>query len=358
MAKTEEDVEAARELTVAVRRTGFGAGLRRALLRPEAASLSALVVLWSVFSVTANPLFLTKATFVSIASLAADVGIIGIGVTLLMIGGHFDLSTGAVLALSSYIGVTLVQDFGFPVWFAVVGTLIVASAVGALNGIIVVYTGLHSFVVTLATLLWARGLLYWLAGGQVYRIHLPQGFVDILAGKKFFGFRMNLLWFILLAVAGSVLLFRTRFGNWIFSSGGNRAAARDLGVPVNRVTIALFAMSAFGAGTVGAIQAARFDSVDPQRGLGIELVVIASVVIGGTFLTGGYGSVVGTVIGALVFGSIQVGLLLSKVPGFWFNTTVGVLLMIAVLLNKVLTRFILSTGGRGPAEGLGLGGGD
>ena len=205
MAKTEEDVEAARELIVAVRRTGFGAGLRRALLRPEAASLSALVVLWSVFSVTANPLFLTKPTFVSIASLAADTGIIGIGVTLLMIGGHFDLSTGAVLALSSYIGVTLVQDFGFPVWFAVVGTLIVASAVGALNGIIVVYTGLHSFVVTLATLLWARGLLYWLAGGQVYRIHLPQGFVDILAGKKFFGFRMNLLWFILLAVAGSVL---------------------------------------------------------------------------------------------------------------------------------------------------------
>ena len=333
---------------VVLRRTGFVAGVRRVLLRAETASLAALVGLFIAFSI-ATDLFITKPTFVSIASLAADIGVVGVGVTLLMIGGHFDLSVGSVMGLSSFVGVSLFSHFGLPAPFAIIGTLVAATLIGLINGLIVVATRLHSFVVTLGTLLWARGLLLWASAGQVDSLNLPDSFVGFVAGPKLWGFRMSLLWFGLLATVGSVLLFRTRLGNWIFAAGNNPEGARDLGVPVKRVTVSLFVMSSFGAGVIGVIQAARFDSVDPQRGQGLELLAIAAVVIGGTLLTGGFGSVIGTAIGAFVFATIQVGLILSGVPGFWFNTTVGILLVLAVLVNNLLGRFVLGAGGRGLA---------
>lgn len=349
MSEVEEALGAAAVSPVAIRRTGFTAGLRRVLLRAETASLAALVALFIAFSIANTELFLAKPTFVSIASLAADIGIVGIGVTLLMIGGHFDLSVGSVVGLSSFVGVSLFSDFGLPAPFAIIGTLVAASLIGLVNGMIVVATGLHSFIVTLGTLLWARGLLLWASAGQPQSLFLPDSFVDIVAGPKLWGFRMSLLWFAVLAAVGSVLLFRTRLGNWILATGSNPEGARDLGVPVKRVTVSLFVMSSFGAGVIGVIQAARFDSVDPQRGQGIELLAIAAVVIGGTLLTGGFGSVFGTLIGAFVFATIQVGLILSGVPGFWFNTTVGILLVLAVLVNNLLNRFVLRTGGGGLA---------
>lgn len=351
MTDVEEAIEAAAPSPAALRRTGLRAGLRRVLLRAETASLAAFVGLFIAFSLITTDLFLAKPTFVSIASLAADIGIVSIGVTLLMIGGHFDLSVGSVVGLSSFVGVSLVSDLGLPAPFAIIGTLVAAALIGLVNGIIVVATRLHSFIVTLGTLLWARGLLLWASAGQPQSLSLPDSFVNIVAGPKLWGFRMSLLWFAVLAAVGSVLLYRTRLGNWIFAAGNNPEGARDLGVPVKRVTVSLFVMSSIGAGVIGVIQAARFDSVDPQRGQGIELLAIAAVVIGGTLLTGGFGSVLGTAIGAFVFATIQVGLILSGVPGFWFNTTVGILLVLAVLLNSLLAQFVLRAGGRGPIAG-------
>lgn len=318
--------------------------VRRLLLRPESASLASLIILLAVFSVSAGDLFLRQATMVSIGSLAADIGIVAVGVALLMIGGHFDLSVGSVLGLSSFIGVYLVTDLSLPAPIAVVGTLGVASLIGLINGLVVVYTRLHSFIVTLAMMLIARGLLVLTSGGLPQRVDFPDSFANFVAGRGFFGFRMSLLWFIVFSIAATMLLLRTRFGNWVMAIGNSQESAQSLGVPVVRTTLWLFVISSFGAGLSGLIQAVRFNSVDASRGDGLELVAIAAVVIGGTALTGGFGSVLGAVVGGTVFGMIQVGLLLSGVPGHWFRMAVGILLVLAVFLNGRLVRTMLTAG--------------
>src|SRR5208337_4378140 len=209
-------------------------------------------------SILSPGLFPTKETYISVMSVAAELGILSIGVTLLMIGGHFDLSVGAVLGLTSYVAVALMRDYRLPPIVAGPAAVGAGAALGVLNGAIVVR----------------------------FRIH----------------------WFLVIGALGTFLLLRTRFGNWIQARGQNEQAARNLGVPVDRTTVALFALTSALAAVVGIIQVARFSSVDALRGEGMELQAVAVTVIGGTLLSGGYGSVIGTVLGAVTFGMIQVGL--------------------------------------------------
>jgi simple sugar transport system permease protein len=326
--------------------TGHWSRLRDLVLQPEMAAVGALVALTIVFSLTSDGLMTQRSTWTSIASLTADLGVIAIFVSMLMISGHFDLSVGSVMGLSSYIGATLILDYQLNPVLGVALTLVVAGAIGLVNGLIVVYTGLHSFVVTLGMLMVARGVLNIVSGGTPRRITLPEGFSDVIAGSGLFGFRMSVLWLLLAAVIGHLLLNHTRFGNWTYAIGDSPSAAKDLGVPVARTTVKLFILSATAAGAAGVIQMSRFSSVDATRGTGVELLVVAAVVIGGTSLLGGFGSVIGAVLGALLFGTIQVGLLLSGVPGMWFNLAVGVLLILAVFLNSKLVSVMKSSGGR------------
>lgn len=330
------------------RRFGSRGGRIRArnlLIQPEAAALGAFVVLTIVFSMTSDGLMFEQSAWVSVASITADIGIVAIFVSMLMISGHFDLSVGSVMGLSSWIGAQLVIEFGLNPWVSVVTTLAVAATIGLINGLIVVYTGLHSFVVTLGMLLIARGVLTLASGGLPQRIELPDGFSTFIAGDALFGFRMSLLWLVIAALIGHLLLNHTRFGNWTFAIGDSATAAKDLGVPVASTTVKLFMLSSLGAGAAGLIQAVRFASVDSTRGTGLELTVIAAVVIGGTSLLGGFGSVMGAVLGATVFGTIQAGLLLSGVPGLWFNMAVGVLLIVAVFFNSRLVDAVKASGG-------------
>jgi simple sugar transport system permease protein len=152
------------------------------------------------------------------------------------------------------------------------------------------------------------------------------------------GFRMSMLWFFLIGALGTFLLARTRFGNWIQARGQNEQAARNLGVPVDRVTIILFMLTSALAAVAGVIQVARFSSVDALRGEGMELQAVAVTVIGGTLLSGGYGSVIGTILGAVTFGMIQVGLVLAGAPGHFFRTLTGVIVVGAVILNTAVAR--------------------
>lgn len=162
-----------------------------------------------------------------------------------------------------------------------------------------------------------------------------------MAGAVLGGFRMSVLWFIGIAILGTFLLQRTRFGNWVQASGQNPEAARNLGVPVGRVAIALFALTSALAAIAGVIQVARFSSVDALRGQGMELQAVAVAVIGGTLLTGGYGSVIGTVLGAITFAMIQVGLVLVGAPGHFFQTLTGLIVVGAVILNTDVARRML-----------------
>jgi simple sugar transport system permease protein len=149
---------------------------------------------------------------------------------------------------------------------------------------------------------------------------------------------MSMLWFFVLGALGTIILLRTRLGNWIQARGQNEQAARNLGVPVDRVTLILFMMTSALAAIAGVIQVARFSSVDALRGEGIELQAVAVTVIGGTLLAGGYGSVIGTILGAITFGMIQVGLVLAGAPGHFFRTLTGFIVVAAVILNTFVAR--------------------
>jgi simple sugar transport system permease protein len=320
------------------RRAVIGEALRRLLLRPEATSVAALVILFCIFTALSPDLFPTKLTYISITSFAAELGIVSIGVTLLMIGGHFDLSVGAVLGLTSYVATELMRDAGWTPLLAAPAAVLVGAALGAVNGVLVVAFRIHSFVVTLGTMLIWRGVVIALTGGFPITVDLPPLFRNVMSGPVIFGFRMSVVWFFAIGAAATFLLVRTRFGNWIQARGQNEQAARNLGVPVDRITIELFMIASALAAVAGVIQVARFASVDALRGQDMELQAVAVTVIGGTLLSGGYGSVVGTVLGALTFGMIQVGLVLAHAPGHYFRTLTGFIVVAAVILNTSVAR--------------------
>ena len=320
------------------RRVVFGEAVRRLMLRPEATSLAAAVILFVTFTILSPDLFPNKLTYISFMSVAAELGIVSIGVTLLMIGGHFDLSAGAVLGLASYVCVLLMRVYGLPPILAALLAVAAGAALGAVNGTLVVRFRIHSFVVTLGTMLIWRGVVIALTGGFPVMVPIPPGFKDIMSGPLLDGFKMSMLWFFVIGGLGTFLLTRTRFGNWIQARGQNEQAARNLGVPVDRVTIILFMLTSALAAVTGVIQVARFSSVDALRGEGIELQAVAVTVIGGTLLSGGYGSVIGTILGAITFGMIQDGLVLAGAPGHFFRTLTGVIVVGAVILNTSVAR--------------------
>src|SRR6516165_4765219 len=211
----------------------FGEAARGFLLRPETTALAAVIVLSIVFSILSPRLFPTKETWISLMSVAAELGILSIGVTLLMIGGHFDLSVGAVLGLTSYIVVVLMRDFKVPPLAAAPTAVASGALLGMINGAIVVRFRIHSFVVTLGTMLIWRGVLIALTGGFPMTVAIPPAFKAIMAGLLLSGFRMSMLWFFVIGALGTFLLLRTRFGNWVQARGQNEQAARNLGVPAD-----------------------------------------------------------------------------------------------------------------------------
>jgi simple sugar transport system permease protein len=313
--------------------------LRSLLLRAETASIAGALFVFVGFSL-ASPLFLTKESFISITNVVAELGILAVGVTILMISGHIDLSVGAVLGISSYIVVYLGQSLGVPTGVAFIGALLFAMSLGLVNGLLVIKTGLHSFIVTLGTMLIYRGLLTAWSGGFPVSTEISEPLRSIVVGPLLDGFRMSLVWFLLAVIGATWLLLRTRTGNWIYAIGQNPEAARNLGVPVARTSILLFMLASLAAGAAGVIQVARFQSVDALRGEGTELLAIAITVIGGTLLTGGYGSAIGAMFGAFIFGMVQIGLVLVGAPGFYFKTLVGFTLVGAVLINTSFTKFL------------------
>jgi len=256
-----------------------------------------------------------------------------------------------VLGISSYVVVYCIDSLGLPTGLAFIGAFLFAMFLGLINGLLVVKTGLHSFIVTLGTMLVYRGLLTAWSGGFPVSTEISEPLRSIVVGPLLGGFRMSLLWFLVAVAAATFLLLRTRMGNWVYAIGQNPQAARNLGVPVARTSIILFMLASLGAGAAGVIQIARFQSVDALRGEGTELLAIAITVIGGTLLTGGYGSAIGAMFGAFIFGTVQVGLVLVGAPGFYFKTLVGVTLVAAVLINTSFTKYLtLGSFGRRPTR--------
>jgi simple sugar transport system permease protein len=312
--------------------------------RPETGALFGAAVMFVAFAFVApsRDLFLSRSNLAGVASIAAELGIVAMAVTLLMIAGHFDLSVGSILGLSSLLVPYLMVNYEFPSWLALLVAVGVAISLGLVNGALVVGTRIPSFIVTLGTLLIWRGVVNGISGGSV--VSVPQGdpFFDVFAYRfesgPFRGYQVSLLWYLGAIVVLSFVLLRTRFGNWTFAAGGNERAARSMGVPVDRVWLVLFVITALGACLTGLIQVGRFSVVEATRGQLYELQAIAAAVIGGARLNGGYGSVLGAALGALMIAMIRQGLVLSGIESYWLNVAIGALIIGAVVVNQVLGR--------------------
>lgn len=322
---------------------------RRWLRIPELGPLVALVLVWLFFAGAAGPAFRSLAGTAAWLNAAAPLGILAVAVGLLMIGGEFDLSVGSVIGVSGLGLLLLTTEAGWPMGAAIAAVLLLAAAIGAANGLLVVRTGVPSFLVTLGSLFVLRGLTIALVRRSTGRTQL--GGLDDVSGYAFwralFAFElgpfhaMALWWLVLLLLAWWVLR-RTRTGNWILAAGGAAEAARNSGVPVRRVKVGLFVATALGAALVGIIQAVRYTGADALRGEGQEFRAIVAAVIGGTLLTGGYGSALGVAIGALIFGMVQQGIVITGVDADWFQVFLGAMLIAAVLVNDAMRRRALA----------------
>lgn len=324
--------------------------LRRALLRPEVGATIGAFTLWVYFAIVAGGSgFLSLRGTASYLEVSAELGILAIAVSLLMIGGEFDLSIGSMIGASGMIITILSVQYGYNLWLAIFIALLIALLVGFINGVIVRWSRLPSFIITLATLFIIRGLT--IAFTRLITNRTQLGGIAKTDGytvaQEFFGsdillfgvkFPITIVWWLGLTLIATWVLMRTSFGNWIFGVGGNEQAARNTGVPVNRVKISLFMLTATAAWLVSVIQVTNTTGADVLRGTQQEFYAIIATVIGGTLLTGGYGSAIGATIGALIFGMVRQGIVYAGVDADWFQVFLGTMVLIAVLINQFVRK--------------------
>jgi simple sugar transport system permease protein len=321
--------------------------LTRILTRPDIGALLGAIAVFFAFAYFARGVdWLTDPGIAAgWTDQAAQFGIVAVPVALLMIGGEFDLSAGAMIGSSGLLlgYLTTFQDLN--IWPAFAIVLAFGLAVGFLNGLIVVWTKLPSFIVTLATFFVLQGVnaaltLNLTGTTAIQEIDKASGFDGarrFLASEiTQYNFKVKVLWWIGLTLVGAWLLAKTRFGNWIYSAGGDPVAARNIGVPVARTKILLFMMTSATAALMGTITALELRSIQAQEGIGLEFIFIICAVVGGCLLTGGYGSVIGTFFGAAMLGMVQLGIVYAEWDSNWTFTFQGAILFAAVLLNTLI----------------------
>ncbi|GLS23313.1 ABC transporter permease [Labrys miyagiensis] len=316
--------------------------LQRAIARPEFGPFVLLILELIVFT-SINHDFLSADNISNILAFTVELGLIALAMTLLMTSGEFDLSVGSLFGFSPVLMWTLYNSGATSFGVAFVIALAVAALIGLVNGLFVTQLKIPSFLVTLGMLLVVRGTALFVTNGFPQRTwnagDLPLA--NILVGTFYVGsFRvyMSLLWFAAVAIVLGYVLTQTKAGNWIQASGGNPNAARARGVNVNRTKIYLFMLCAVLATLAGIISSIRTSSANPNSGTGYELEVIAMVVIGGTALTGGRGTIIGTVLGIFILRVMRNGIVLIGVPGLAYNIFIGAIILGMMALHSWLDR--------------------
>ena len=349
---------------------------RRLLGRPESGALSGTVLVFLLFAFAAGGSGMFSAEgIVNWGTVAAFLGVIAVGAALLMVAGEFDLSIGSMIGFAGMMLAIPCLYWGWPVWLAALFAVCVACALGALNGWLVVKTGLPSFIVTLAFYFVLRGLSLALSvmmtgktilssnGPNIladmivadpvvhalFQGHVLTGLFNAMAHAGLIAARDDgtalaigvpkvVVWWLALTAAGAFMLARMRVGNWILAVGGDPNAAKNVGIPVGRVKIGLFMLTAFCAALFAVLQVADAGSAAADRGLQKEFEAIIAAVIGGCLLTGGYGSVIGASLGALIFGIVQIGIGYTSIDNNWYRVFLGGMLLVAVLFNNFVRR--------------------
>jgi simple sugar transport system permease protein len=316
--------------------------------RPEVGALIGAIAIAVLFLVVA-PAFRSASNIGTILYGSSTIGIMAVAVALLMIGGEFDLSAGVAVTTSGLTAALTTWYFSLNVWLGVLIALVVSLAIGAFNGWLLHVTGLPSFLVTLGTFFVLQGVN--LAVTRIVAGGVSSNSINDVAGfdsaQKVFAsnfsigpvnIEITVIYWVILTIVGSLVLLRTRYGNWIFSAGGDAPAARAVGVPVTATKIALFMGVGFCAWLLGMHLLFNFNNVQSGQGVGNEFIYIIAAVIGGCLLTGGYGSVVGASIGALIFGMTQLGITYAGWNPDWFKTFLGIMLILATLVNLYVKR--------------------
>jgi simple sugar transport system permease protein len=317
------------------------------LRRADLGALIAALAVFLFFAITASS-FGSLEGAANWTDVASTLGIMSVAVAMLMIAGEFDLSAGVMTGTTGLLMGLLVTEWGFGIWPAILVTFAFAACIGLFNGLMVMKTKLPSFIVTLATFFVLQGLNLGVTKAitdtvRVANIDEASGFAS--AEKIFantfwspYDFRLSVLWWLAITVIATWVLARTRAGNWIFAVGGDANAARNVGVPVQKVKVGLFVMVSMMAALVGIMIALRLQSVQAGQGVGEEFQYIIAAVVGGCLLTGGYGSAIGAALGALIIGMAFIGIQFSGWNTDWRYLFLGVILLLAVLVNNLVRK--------------------
>ncbi len=342
----------------------------RLLKRPELGALAGAILVYLVFYFLAGSsgMFSVQG-LIEVLQVSAEIGILATAASLLMIEGEFDLSMGSMIGFAGVVMGLASAVYHLPLYLAIALAFVLCAAIGALNGWLTVKTGLPSFIVTLASMLILRGeaiaetraingytQISGITASDPDSLAIPlfggnagQGLFSWMARRHWIesnqvgdaivaGVPASILWWIGLTLLATWVLLRTRFGNWIYAVGGEENSARNVGVPVNRVKIVLFMVTAMSAALFAAIQIMQVGSTDTLRGTQKEFDAIIAAVIGGTLLTGGYGSAVGAFLGALIYGTVQMGIIYTRIDADRFKVFLGVMVLLAVLFNDFIRR--------------------
>ncbi|PJJ61406.1 ABC transporter permease [Compostimonas suwonensis] len=314
------------------------AGRMRGRLQQFLAFASLIIIF--LFFCFANDRFLTWSNFTGILLAATVTGLLALGTTFVIITGGIDLSIGTGMTLSAVMTGVFLTYWGLPLWVGVIGGILVGALIGAINGFNVAILGIPPFIATLAMMLVAAGLSLVISGTAPIYFKGTPGFGEIATGSIIPGIRFpnGVLILIVMAIVAAVLLGKTILGRYTFSIGSNEEATALSGVNVKKWKIIIYTVAGVFTGLAGVVLASRLSSAQPALGMGYELEAIAAVVIGGTSLQGGKGSIIGTVIGALIMAVLTNGLRIMSIPQEWQSVAVGCVILLAVYLDILRRR--------------------
>jgi simple sugar transport system permease protein len=328
--------------------------IKRLTRRPEMGALAGTILVFVFFSIIGGQNFLSIGGTSAWLNIASELLIIAIPVGLLMIAGELDLSVGSVVAASSMSFAIVSGTYGAPMIIGVIVALGIGGLAGLVNGLITARTNVPSFVVTLGMNFGLAGITLGLsraiAGTTSVPLEVDPFFKSIFGSLIAGQFEVAIVWAIIIALVFAWVLQMTPWGNWVFAIGGDKDSARATGIPVTRVKITLFVMSGLGAAFVGVIQTSLYNGAQTTNGQSFVFNSIIAVVIGGVLLTGGYGSIIGIVLGTLTFAIVNQGIYYTGWSSDWSNFILGALLLAAVLMNNTFRRLALSSGPKKPGR--------
>lgn len=308
-------------------------------------ALIAIIIFFSFMS----PYYFTVNNFLIMSSHVAIFGLLALGMLLVILNGGIDLSVGSTLGLCGVFAGFLMQGVNieflgmtfYPsLWVVVVLTCLLGAAVGTVNGVLVAHFKVPAFVATLGTMYVARGIALLMTNGLTYnqldgKPELGNTGFEWLGFNRLAGIPISVIVLVVVAVLCGLMIRRTAFGRWLYASGGNETAADLSGVPIKRVKVTVYLLSGVCAALAGLVLSSQLTSAGPTAGTTYELTAIAAVVIGGAALTGGRGTVRGTILGALVIGYLSDGLVIIGVSAYWQTVFTGTVIVLAVLLNSL-----------------------